>query len=333
MQKKVIALLSGGYDSALAIRIMQHQGVEVEGLNVVTPFVEEYEQAKRCADDLGVPLCAVATGPAYVEIIKRPQYGYGKAANPCLDCHLFMLKMAKQRMEETGACAVITGEVLGQRPMSQRRHHLEMLEYRSGLKGRLIRPISAKLLPITEPEAAGIIDRERLYGFEGRARTPLHSLGKSLGITYIPPASPGCCLTQKSFSPRVFDLVRNAPDAEMWEFQLLRHGRHLRLSDTTRVVMGRNADDCEFIRQQFLQHCARRPDTLYMEPETYTGPSLMLVGELTDANIATAKMLQIHYSKNAAGAEIVFRHFTAAGESLHPFTPVEGFYAEKFSPL
>ncbi len=333
MQKKVIALLSGGYDSALAIRIMQHQGVEVEGLNVLTPFVEEYNQAQRCADDLGVPLRAVMTEPAYVEIIRHPHFGYGKAANPCLDCHLFMLKMAKRRMEETDACAVITGEVLGQRPMSQRRHHLEMLEFKSGLKGRLIRPISAKLLPISEPEQTGLIDREQLYGFEGRARTPLHALGRELGITYISPASPGCCLTQKSFAPRVFDLVRNAPAAEMWEYQLLRHGRHLRLSDTTRVVMGRDADDCEMIREKYLEHCAGRPDTLYLEPETYTGPSLMIVGDLTPENITAACMLQLHYSKNAAGREIVFRHFTAAGESLHSFTPASGFEAEKYPPL
>ncbi|MDO4549797.1 MAG: hypothetical protein Q4C96_00925 [Planctomycetia bacterium] len=334
MKKKVIALLSGGFDSALAVRIMQREGSEVEGLHVVTPFVESYSEAKKCADDLGIFFHAVYTEPTYIEILKHPLFGYGKAANPCLDCHLFMLKMAKKRMEETGACAVITGEVLGQRPMSQRRHHLEMLEFRSGLKGRLLRPISAKLLPITEPETSGMIDREKLYGFQGRARAPLHSLGKSLGLTYIPGASPGCCLTQKSFAPRVFDLIRNAPQAKMWEYELLRFGRHLRLNDSTRVIMGRNAKDCTIIREKFLENCAGRNDLAYFEPENYTGPSILLIGQITEETLVQAKMLQIHYSKNAHMVpEIIFRHFSSKEETLEKFIPVTDISVSEYSPL
>ncbi len=210
MTKKAISLMSGGFDSILASRIMQAQGFEVEGLNIRTPFVDTTEQAQQAADDLGIKLVVLTVPDDYLDIVRHPQYGYGKGCNPCLDCHLYMCKMAAQRMIQTGADSVVTGEVVGQRPKSQRLHHQEMIEYKSGIKGRLLRPISAKLLPETEVEKSGLVDRDKLYAFQGRGRGALAELGRQLGITRIPGPGAGCCLTEKSFATRVFDCNKPA---------------------------------------------------------------------------------------------------------------------------
>ena len=206
--KKAIALLSGGFDSLLAVRIMQKQGFEVIGLNIITPFCDTSAAAREAAEMLGIECRYVRTDDSYLELVRHPRYGYGKGVNPCLDCHLYMIRRAKELMEELGAEIVVTGEVIGQRPMSQQRHHLEMLDYHSGIQGRLIRPICGKLLPPTEAELTGIVDREQLYALSGRARTPLHQLGEELGIEKIKTSMAGCVLTEISFAPRVRDLIK-----------------------------------------------------------------------------------------------------------------------------
>jgi Thiamine biosynthesis ATP pyrophosphatase len=146
-----------------------------------------------------------------------------------------MCRLAKKLMEERGACLVVTGEVLGQRPMSQQRAQLNLVEKHSGLKGRLLRPLSAKLLSPTIPELEGLVDRDKLYQFTGRGRKPLIELAHQLGVREIPQPSIGCLLTQPSFAPRVFDLLRIRPGAKLWEFDLLRVGRHLPLGGSSRV--------------------------------------------------------------------------------------------------
>ena len=170
--KKAIALLSGGFDSLLAIKIMQKQGFEVLGLNVITPFCDTSAAARECAEMLGIECRFVHTDASYIELVRHPRYGYGKGVNPCLDCHLYMIHRAKELFDEVGADIVITGEVIGQRPMSQQRHHLEMLEYHSGLKGRLIRPICGQLLPPTEAELTGIVERSTAASLWRLASTP-----------------------------------------------------------------------------------------------------------------------------------------------------------------
>lgn len=332
--KKAIALLSGGFDSMLAIRIMQKQGFEVEGLNIQTPFCDTSREARQAAEDLGISCCCQQVDASYLEIVKHPRFGYGKGVNPCLDCHLYMIHLAKKRMEETRADIVITGEVLGQRPMSQQRHHLEMLDYHSGLGGRLIRPICAKMLPPTEAERRGVVDREKLYGLHGRGRAALHQLGQDLGIPRIVRAMAGCCLTERSFAPRVRDLMRYENDrTEMWEYAILRYGRHIRYDETTRCILGRNERDCLHLWDAYQEKGRFREDVVYWFPESYTGPSVMLIGKTEPQHLDFARELQVFYSKNAVPGKIVLRKFHRQIEVLEPFDPSGQFKEKNFRTL
>lgn len=319
----------------LAIRIMQKQGFEVEGLNVITPFCDTSKDALEAAEMLGISCHCEKTDATYMEIVRNPKYGYGKGVNPCLDCHLFMIRMAKKRLEETGADIVITGEVLGQRPKSQQRHHLEMLEYHCGLEGKLVRPICARQLPPTQAELSGLVDREQLYGLTGRGRTPLHQLGRDLGITAAPTRSmAGCCLTEKTFAPRVLDLLKHENDkTEMWEYTILRFGRHIRFNETTRAVLGRRESDCDQLHNAFWEHGRKRDDVVYWEPESYMGPSVLLVGDVTPESLDFARGLQVFYSKNAVPGNILLHKYYRDTETIEPFEPDDSFNEKWFRTL
>lgn len=332
--KKAIALLSGGFDSLLAVRIMQKQGFEVIGLNVITPFCDTSAAAREAAEMLGIECRYVKTDDSYLELVRHPRYGYGKGVNPCLDCHLYMIRRAKELMEELEADIVVTGEVIGQRPMSQQRHHLEMLDYHSGIQGRLIRPICGKLLPPTEAELTGIVDREQLYALSGRARTPLHQLGTELGIEKIKTSMAGCVLTEISFAPRVRDLIRHETDqTEAWEYEILRFGRHIRLDRETKVVLGRRESDCDFLSAKFRECCAERADVMYWEPESYMGPSVMLIGRIDSETMRFAQDMQVGYSKNAVPGNIQLHRYHKTEEWIEAFEPTEGFDIKKFKTL
>lgn len=332
--KKAVALLSGGYDSLLAIRIMQKQGFEVVGLNVITPFCDTSEAAREAAELLGIECRYLRTDDSYLELVRHPRYGCGKGVNPCLDCHLFMIHRAKELMEELGAEIVITGEVIGQRPMSQQRHHLEMLDYHSGLKGRLIRPICGKLLPPTEAEQSGIVDREQLYALSGRARTPLHQLGEELGIQKVKSSMAGCVLTEISFAPRVRDLIRNETDqTESWEYEILRFGRHIRFDKTARVVIGRRESDCDVLTEKFHTFGIKREDVMYWEPESYMGPSVLLIGRIDEETVRFAQDMQVAYSKNAVPGNILLHRYYKTEDWVEPFEPTEGFDLKKYRPM
>lgn len=295
--------MSGGFDSILASRIMLEQGFEVEGVNIRTPFVDTTAKAQQAADDLGIQLTVLNVAEDYIDIIRNPQYGYGKACNPCLDCHLYMCRMAGKYMQETGADCVVTGEVVGQRPKSQRRHHQELIEYKSGIKGRLLRPISAKLLPETDVERSGLVDREKLYAIEGRGRGPLIDLAHQLGITRIPNAGPGCCLTEKSFASRVWDCNKYCPNAQMWEYELLCISRHVRVDESFKVAVARNEAECDKLLKMFNEHKADRPDILYAEPEGFLGASALSIGRTDDLAKRQLASLIVRFSKNAPQPE------------------------------
>jgi len=245
-----------------------------------------------------------------------------------------MIRRAKELMEELGAEIVVTGEVIGQRPMSQQRHHLEMLDYHSGIQGRLIRPICGKLLPPTEAELAGIVDREQLYALSGRARTPLHQLGEELGIEKIKTSMAGCVLTEISFAPRVRDLIRHETDqTEGWEYEILRFGRHIRLDRETKVVLGRRESDCDFLSAKFRDCCAERADVMYWEPESYMGPSVMLIGRIDEETMRFAQDMQVGYSKNAVPGNILLHRYYQKDEWIEAFEPTEGFDVKSFRTL
>jgi hypothetical protein len=244
MNKKAIVLLSGGLDSILATRLMLEQGIEVIAFNFTARFwtcsVRAGESAaSKAAAMLKVPLRNFDFTLDFMQMIKEPRYGHGANMNPCIDCKIYMLKKAKGCMQEYGASFIVTGEVLGERPMSQRRDVLMLIERESGLKGLLLRPLSAKLLEPTLPEKEGVVDREMLMDIRGRSRKPQMALARKFGITEYPNPAGGCLLTDPGFARRVKDLI-NHGSFDQDNLDLLTVGRHFRLSDDTKLVVGRD---------------------------------------------------------------------------------------------
>lgn len=294
---RAVALFSGGLDSSLAIRIIQEQGLEVDALNIRTTFDCCRVPAAEAAAELGVRLTAKSVADDYVELIRHPSFGYGKGVNPCVDCRIYMCKMARRLMEEVGACVVVTGEILGQRPMSQKRRDLEVIAQRSGLEGRLLRPLSAKRLAPTIPEQEGTIDRESLYDFTGRGRRPLMELAGRLGIRKLPTPSTGCALTETSFAPRVRDLLEREPQAARADFELLNYGRHVRFDERTKVVVGRNVGENAALGALYQREAPSR--WAFVHPEDFLGPDAIVSGPPSDETLHFAGALLLRYAQIA----------------------------------
>lgn len=248
MKPKAVALFSGGLDSMLAIKLMLEQGIEVHALNFLTVFCTCtskgcMHQATKAARELGVPLKVMNITEEYMEVVRHPRHGRGRAMNPCIDCRIFTFTKTRDFMKEIGASFVITGEVLGERPMSQRRKAIEIIEEESGLKGLIVRPLSAKLFEPTIPEKRGIVDRNRLLDIEGRRRDRQISLAKELGIHEYPCPAGGCLLTDKAFSNKLKDLFRYNGGYDISDLHLLKIGRQFRLSENLKLFVGRNKED------------------------------------------------------------------------------------------
>ncbi len=250
MNKKAVALFSGGLDSMLAIKLILEQGIEVHALNFLTIFCTCtskgcMHQATKASKELGVPLKVMNITKEYMEVVKNPKHGRGRAMNPCIDCRIFTFKKAKAFMDEIGASFVITGEVLGQRPMSQRRHAIELIEKESGLKGLILRPLSAKLFEATLPEKERIVDREKLLDIQGRMRVKQISLAEELGISDYPCPAGGCLLTDKGFSNRLNDLLKYKPNYDLSDLHILKTGRQFRINAKSKLFVGRNEKENE----------------------------------------------------------------------------------------
>jgi hypothetical protein len=326
---KAVALFSGGLDSTLAILMLQDQGFEIEALNIRTTFDCCKAPAAQVAHDLGVGLTVLSVGDDYVDLLREPLHGYGKGVNPCVDCRIYMAKMAKRLMEDVGACVVITGEIVGQRPMSQKKRDLALIETQSGLKGRLLRPLSAKLLPPTIPEDQGLIDRQRLCAFEGRNRSKLIELAQRFDLEKIPQPSTGCALTEVTFAPRVRDLMEHDAHASRRDFELLNVGRHIRLDEHTKVVIGRNASENASL-ELFFQR-ASRENSAYLHPESFLGPDVLVVGRITDAAIQFAAALVLRYSNKSEPHRAMVRVEHSEVITVIRATPVE--QADSAQPL
>jgi len=247
--------------------VMLDLGIQVKGFTCFTGFcVAEHRQrvsrgdrkrpvrneALRAAADLGIEIELADISGEYLRMLTRPKFGYGSAINPCVDCRILMLKRARKYMAEIGAHFVFTGEVLGQRPMSQRRDTLRIVERESGLEGLLLRPLSAKLLPPTLPEQKGWIDRERLLAIQGRSRKEQMKLIRERGIADYPQPAGGCCfLTDQNYARKLRDLLAHMSEDEeltMEHVMLLKVGRHFRLPDGTKVIVGRDEGETRFWR-------------------------------------------------------------------------------------
>lgn len=283
-----IGLLSGGLDSALAARVVQEAGARVTCLHFFTGFCVTGHNSRigrkdrptgnhalEVAADLGIPVELIDISDEYLPMVMKPDHGYGANMNPCVDCRIFMLRRAKQYMEDVGADFVFTGEVIGQRPMSQMRPTLGLTVKEAGLKGRLLRPLSARLLEPTEMEKAGLIDREKLYDFSGRSRKPQLELAARLGIKEFMQPAGGCCfLTDENYSRKLRDLLASSDAAplSMDDVYLLGVGRHFRLGPDLKVIIGRNE-----VENNFLEYYTDRGWSA--RAVDYPGPLALVLGD------------------------------------------------------
>ncbi|QLH11686.1 tRNA (5-methylaminomethyl-2-thiouridylate)-methyltransferase [Nitrosarchaeum sp. AC2] len=302
-KKKVVALLSGGLDSQLAVRMMQEQGFEVSAVAIKTPFCD-FDCGRGCgfeirerADDLNVNLKTVYLGDEYIEMLKHPKHGIGAGFNPCVDCRTMMFDAAKKHMEEIGAEFIISGEVLGQRPMSQHAPSLRTIEKDSGLIGKIVRPLSAGLLPETDPEKNGLIKRENLGMIKGRTRRAQLEMAKKYGIENPPNAGGGCLLTDPTFGLRAKDLFSHTETPTINDIDLLKVGRHFRLDEQTKFVVGRNKDENEMIKAIAL------PDDILLQARDHMGPVSILRGKNADMHVKFASSITLRYSDAPKGMQ------------------------------
>lgn len=293
MSYKAIVLLSGGLDSILATRLMQEMGFDVECVHYHIKFAAcggGSGGAAKSARMLGVPLKIFDITDEYLEMFKSPAHGYGANINPCIDCKILMLKKAKDYMAMAGGTFLVTGEVLGERPMSQRKDALNIIEKSAGVRGILLRPLSAKLLEPTIPEKEGIVDREKLLDIQGRSRKPQMELAVKFGIKEYPKPSGGCLLTDPGFARRVKDLFTH--DAiNVDNLVLLKAGRHYRLSDTAKLVVGRDEDE-----NKELEKMARQGD-IFFKLKNKQGPISLLRGTAGDDLITRAAEIAAYHTK------------------------------------
>ncbi len=303
MNNKAVLLLSGGLDSTLAAKLMLELGIELTALNFTSPFCTCTAKsagcqnaAKAASDRLGLPIRLLAKGPEYLEIVKNPPHGYGRGMNPCVDCRIFILRKAAEFMEEIGASFAVTGEVVGQRPMSQRRRQLEIIERESGLEGRVLRPLSAKLLPETLPEKAGIVDRKKLLSISGRSRKEQIAWADEHGVADYPCPGGGCLLTDPNFAGRLRDFLDHDPEAKMKDLLLLKFGRHFRLGPRVKAVLGKNRSENERLL------ALSPPSAWIVERAEGMGPTLALLARdpegVDDELLRLAGTLVLRYSKD-----------------------------------
>ncbi len=313
---KAIALISGGIDSTLAAKLIKEQGIEVIGLRFKIPFCPP---RNKDFSDIGIDIREANISDGFLEMMKNPRYGYGSQMNPCIDCKILMLCKAKEFMEQYGAKFIITGEVLGQRPMSQHKQALLNIAKRSGLEGLVLRPLSARLLPETIPEKEGWVKRDNLLSFSGRGRKQQIGLARIFGIKeYAQPAG-GCLLTDPEFSKRFKDLVSHE-GLNQNNVELLKIGRHFRLNDTTKLVVGRNEKENER-----LINLARDNDYLFMPTDELAGPTSLGRGILSEELIKlscsiTCRYCDLNVNNNI---DIVYRRMSEKEGRLLNVLPIE----------
>jgi tRNA-specific 2-thiouridylase len=294
---KGIGLFSGGLDSILAAKVIEGLGVEVAGVAFETPFFDARE-ARAIAGKIGLPLTVMDITDEHLRMLEAPRYGYGKNMNPCIDCHILMLRKAGEVMEEAGADFLFTGEVLGQRPMSQGKQSLHVVASRSGYGGYVVRPLSARLLPETIPEKEGKIDREKLLDIQGRSRKRQIEMAKNYAISgYSSPAG-GCLLTDPIFSKRLKDLFEHRSDRDVRDIELLKYGRHLRLSQDAKAIVGRREGE-----NKDIEDLSRNGD-LIIKARDYPGPTVLVPYGCDDATLEVAASICVLYSDAPNDSEV-----------------------------
>ncbi len=291
-------MLSGGLDSTLAVKLIQEQGIDVEAINFVTPFCQCRKGgcgATEAAKTFNIPLKIVNAGTDYLRIVRNPRFGYGKNLNPCVDCRIYMLKKAKHFAKQIGARFIFTGEVLGQRPMSQHKGALDLIEREAGLQGKIVRPLSAKLLPKTEAETQGIIGKEAFKDICGRSRKKQIEMTKEFNIVNFPCAAGGCLLTDRQFARRLRDLFQHKKRITIKQVNLLKVARHFRFGKNKIIVGRTEAENGLLIR-------AKQKTDYFFEVADCGSPITILQGPKTRASIEKAAALTVFHSDKKVGA-------------------------------
>ena len=298
-KKKALALLSGGLDSRLAVRMMQEQNIDMIALNYVTPFcnctakTSCMSEARKASREYGIPLKVIPMFDDFIKVVQKPKYSYGRGLNPCLDCRILMFKKAASLMDEEGASFLITGEVLGERPMSQRLDAIATIERDSGLTGLIVRPLSAQLFEPTIPEKEGWIDRSKLLKISGRSRRPQIKLAAELGVDDYPCPAGGCLLTEKHFADKLRHLFELREDPSKNDVLLLKVGRHFSGdSGATQIVVGRDENE-----NKRLEDLSTNTDWL-VTIDDWTGPTTLVRGDaISDLDLEKAATLAARYGK------------------------------------
>ena len=289
--RKGLALVSGGLDSTLAVKAMVDRGLEMEAVHFVTPFCSCDDcSVNAIGEEFGIPVHRVSMGQDFLDLLADPPHGYGSQANICIDCRIMMLRKARELGEEIGADFYVTGEVVGQRPFSQRMRAIRLIEREAGLEGKILRPLSAKLLPETDVEREGAVDRESLYSIRGRRRLPQMELAKELGVYDYPCPSGGCLLTDPQFSKRIRDYLAHEGRPVLGDMAFLRIGRHFRVGEA-RVVVGRNEGE-----NGRLQSLAEGRGMPRMSVMGHMGPVTVLLGRLDEEVIGKGAAITARYS-------------------------------------
>lgn len=320
---RAIALISGGLDSILAARLVKEQNIEVIPVNFQIPFChytkENISSSALVKNHLGLDLKIIDIRKDFLEMLQNPRYGFGSNMNPCIDCKILMLKKAVELLKEFEAEFIVTGEVLGQRPMSQNRAALDLIPKRAGAQELVLRPLCAQRLPETIPEKDGRIDRRKLLNFGGRGRRPQIDLAEKLGIKDYPWPAGGCLLTDPIFARKLRDLIEHK-DLTLDNIELLRFGRHFRFSDKTKLIVGRN--ERENIE---IEKLAKDGDYLFYPNEKLAGPTSLLKGEASGPLINLSCQITRHYCdlKDGTELDILYKRVSYKEYSVLKVAPVD----------
>ena len=288
MNNRALCLFSGGLDSILSLKLLEKQKIDCVTINFTTPFFR-VKNSKEIYQKYNIDLIDIDITDDFIEMLQKPKHGYGSAFNPCIDCKILMMKKAKQLLKNFNASFIVTGEVMGQRPMSQQKRTMEIIEREAGVRDLLLRPLSAKLLPETEIEKKHIVEREQLLDISGRSRKKQLELAKEFNITdFVQPAG-GCILTEKEFEIKIRDFFKYNKNYRIEDIELLKYGRHFRI-ENNKIVVGRN----EFDNNQILKYKNENDITLFAKD--FVGPTTIIEQKASDFVLEIASLLTLSYS-------------------------------------
>lgn len=288
---KALGLCSGGLDSILAGKLLEKQGISVTWITFETPFFSALK-AIKASKMYGIPLIKKDITDIYLKMLKNPPCGYGKNMNPCRDCHSLMFNLAGDIMKKEGYDFIFSGEVAGQRPLSQTKNALRYVEKSSGFDGHILRPLSAKCLPETQVEINGLVDRDQLLDISGRSRTAQVKLAKEYGVTDYPSPAGGCLLTDPGFSKRLKDLFNHQKDFTHTDLHLLKFGRHIRLNEKTKIIVGRTKQDNSNILKLY-----NKKDHFLLDAKGIGSPTIIVPNDADSDSIRLAASICISYTK------------------------------------